>query len=112
MRLTLPFPPSANRYWRNYHGRMVRSAEAEAYIAAVGWHCNAAGVQPLTGNVCLIMDFYRPSKRMDLDNMFKILGDALQGFAYENDKQIVEIHAMRHDDKDEPRVEVLIQPVA
>jgi Holliday junction resolvase RusA-like endonuclease len=37
--------------------------------------------------------------------------DNLQGIAYVNDRQIVEIHARRFDDKANPRVEVIIEEV-
>lgn len=111
MRITLPYPVSANRYWRNVNGRMVRSAEATAYKQEVGWLCAALGIQPLTGNVCVSLDFYRPAKRGDLDNLLKVVFDSLNGWAYEDDKQIVEIHAMRHEGKDDPRVELSIQEI-
>lgn len=110
--LTLPYPPSSNRYYRNYNGRMVRSAEAEAYNISVGWHCNIAGITPVSGNVRVVLNFYRPAKMGDLDNRIKICLDALQGYAYENDKQIVEIHAYRREDKTEPRVEICIEAVS
>lgn len=106
--LTLPVPPSANRYWRHDRGNIHRSNEAEAYRHTVGWQCNVEGVRPLTGNVCISIDVYRPAKRGDLDNYLKVAIDSLIGFAYLDDKQIVEIHAMRHDDKDDPRLIVSI----
>lgn len=105
-RLTLPYPVSANRYWRNVSGRMVRSAQATAYKEAVGYLCNLAGIEPLEGDVRLALDLYRPRRSGDLDNFLKVLGDALQGHAYVDDKQVVEIHARRFDDKHNPRVEV------
>lgn len=110
--ITLPFPISANRYWRSYRGRVVVSAEATTYKTAVRWCCIEQGVQePLTGDVALTLDFYRPTKRVDLDNMQKILLDAIQGFAYLDDKQIIEIHARRFDDRANPRVEVCVSEV-
>lgn len=54
------------------------------------------------------MDFYRPAKRGDLDNRIKILLDALEGIAFENDSQIIEIHARRFDDKLNPRVSIVV----
>lgn len=106
MRLTLPYPPSANRYWRNVSGRMIRSREANEYKEQVGKHCAGLGMEVFAGDVCVSLDFYRPAKRGDLDNLLKVVFDSLNGWAYADDKQIVEIHAMRHDDKDDPRVEV------
>lgn len=110
-RLTLPYPPSANIYWRHNRGRIHRSEEADAYIEQVGWLCVNARVQRLEGHVCISVDVYRPARRGDLDNSLKVLIDALRGYAYTDDSQILEIHAMRHDDKKDPRVEVSIEAV-
>jgi Holliday junction resolvase RusA-like endonuclease len=54
------------------------------------------------------LDFYFPSERGDLDNRIKVMLDALQGLAFENDSQIREIVARRFKDKDRPRVMVQI----
>lgn len=104
--LTLPNPPSANRYWRRAGRHIHKSAEAKAYQEAVAWL--AHGVQPLQGEVAVHLAWYRPAKRGDLDNRIKVILDALNGVAYEDDKQIVKIIAERHDDKHEPRVEVVV----
>ncbi len=108
MKLTLPFPPSANRYWRHCRGRTFVSAEATQYRRAVADVLLRAKREPLAGDVRVVLDFYRPAKRGDLDNRIKILCDCLQGAAYENDSQIVEIHARQYDDKRAPRVEIEI----
>lgn len=111
LKITLPFPPSGNRYFRNVNGRMVRSREANDYKAQVGTLCNLEGLQPLAGNVCVTVDVYRPIKRGDLDNYTKILLDSLNGWAYRDDAQIVELHASRHEDAANPRVEVSVEVV-
>lgn len=111
MTITLPPPPSANRYWRNFRGRTVVSGEAKAYKDAAAWLARAAGMdEPLTGNVALTVRWYRERKAGDLSNRLKILEDALQGVAYVNDSQIVRIVAERYDDKRNPRVEVEVTP--
>jgi crossover junction endodeoxyribonuclease RusA len=107
-KLILPYPPSANIYWRHNRGRTHRSQEANEYIAQVGWLCVAERIAPIRGNVCLSVDFYRPAKRGDLDNLLKVLIDALRGYAYDDDKQIIELHAGRYDDKNEPRAVVVV----
>lgn len=91
---------------------MVISDDARLYKAAVGWQCQAAGVAPYTGPVRVTLTFYRPAKRGDLSNRIKILEDALNGHAYNDDAQIVELHAFRREDKRNPRVEVDIVPVS
>ena len=110
MTITLPPPVSANRYWRNFRGRMVVSAEAKAYKEQVAWIARAAGVEMLDGNVAVTMKVYRQAKRGDLDNAAKILLDSLIGVAYADDSQIVRIVAERYDDKRNPRVEVEVTP--
>lgn len=107
-RITLDYPPSSNRYWRVYNNHVVRSTAATAYIDHVGSICALAGIQPLDGDVAVTLRVYRPMRRGDLDNRIKIVLDALQGFAYMNDEQVVAIHATRHDDKVNPRVELEI----
>lgn len=110
----LPFPPSANRYWRNVNGRMVKSAEADGYREEASWVAllalRDAGQhgKPLMGPVKAVLDFYFPSERGDLDNRIKIILDALQGVAYHNDSQIREIHARRFTDKQRPHVAIQI----
>jgi crossover junction endodeoxyribonuclease RusA len=113
MEFELPFPPSANRYWRNVNGRMVKSAEARAYRDEAGYACllqmyGKSRGRPLTGHIKAELDFYFPSERGDLDNRIKVMLDALQGLAFENDSQIREIVARRFKDKDRPRVMVQI----
>lgn len=106
MKITLDMPPSANRYWRHNQGRIHRSAEAMAYIQSVAWLCSTAGIEPLDGDVSVTLRFFRPARRGDLDNLLKVILDALQGYAYHNDSQIGIIHAVRLNDKLCPRVEV------
>lgn len=109
VRLTLPMPPSANRYWRKLKNRMVISDEAIAYKQHVTALVAGTVDTPYTGDIALIIDVFRRYKMGDLDNRLKIILDALQGTIYRDDKQIVEIHAIRHEDKLNPRVEVEVR---
>ena len=60
----------------------------------------------------LAVDVYHENMRPDLDNAFKILLDCLQGCkAIKNDRQCVEIHARKLVDKNNPRVEFVIEEV-
>ncbi len=106
---TLPYPPSANRYWRNYGGRMVVSAEAQAYKMTARAIANGKRPRAVVGNVTVHIMVYRPRRKGDLDNCLKVLLDALTGVAYEDDSQIVAIHAYRHEDKHNPRVVVTVE---
>jgi len=108
-RIVLPLPPSANRYWRHYNGRVVVSEAAKTYKAGVWLVAQYQGMHPFTGPVAVYVHVYRARKAGDLDNANKVLLDALCGIAYQDDAQIVELHSWRHDDKDNPRVEVEVQ---
>lgn len=109
--VVLPMPPSANRYWRHWGVRPVVSPEALAYKAQVGLLCLACGLhRPFLGPVALDVQVHRAQKSGDLSNRIKVLEDALQGHAYLDDDQVVEIHARRHDDPEDPRVVVTVTP--
>jgi crossover junction endodeoxyribonuclease RusA len=107
--MMLPYPISTNRYWRNFGGRTVRSAEAMAYKDEVGWIAKKEKLDLLTGPVSVEMTLHPPApkdwekrqkkdyqwalkvRRIDLDNAQKVVLDALQGIAYVNDSQITSL---------------------
>jgi len=94
--LELDYPVSANRYWRMFRGRMVRSSEANAYRQHVtqetlDWD------DPLTEGPVKVYLTLHPKMRkdglasetvIDLDNCIKVGLDALQGIVFFNDKQV------------------------
>lgn len=138
IQLTLPYPISANVYWRSFvprgHQRAIvtLSDEAKAYKRQVGQLCALAGVrQPLVGRVAVEIDLYpqRPldwAKRarkapmswdddvrcIDLDNANKVLLDSLKGVAIEDDRWVRELHARRMEPDGEARVVVRIAALA
>lgn len=100
--LSLPIPPSANRYWRMSGHHIIVSEEAKAYKQMVRLFCGQVDRMP--GDVAVSFTVYRARKSGDLDNYTKVMLDALKGTLYEDDSAVVEIHAKRADDKDNPRV--------
>lgn len=108
IKLTLPFSPSANRYWRSAPRKgLVPSAEAEAYKRLVAQV--AHGTRPLVGDVRVAIEVYRPRRIGDLDNSQKVLFDALRGIAFLDDAQVASISAERRDDPARPRVEFIAE---
>jgi Holliday junction resolvase RusA-like endonuclease len=85
---------------------MVRSKVATEYKQAVRAIINSMDIEPTERDCVLTLRVYRPRKVGDLDNRQKVLIDALNELVYLDDKQVVEIHSYRHDDKKNPRVEV------
>lgn len=117
--LTLPYPISANVYWRTRVAGKVAmtyvSNEAKAYKAEVAKLCKLAGIAaPILGRVQIDVQLFphRPldwQKRqrqhgpgwddtvqcMDLDNANKVLLDALKNLAIEDDKFVRVLHSER-----------------
>ena len=137
--LTLPYPVSANRYWKaiTIPGRtmMAPTKEAKAYKAQCQALARIVGMpEPLQGRLALHVKLFpaRPqdwAKRaqkdpdhwadsvrcMDLGNCEKVLSDALNGIAWIDDKQLHRITLERCDpddrgDRVEIRIERLVVP--
>ena len=108
MKLTLPEPPSANRYWRHAKGRTYLSPEALQYRQDVAAICLPKRLEKIAGPLVMSVVWYRGIVSGDLDNRLKQLGDALRGYAYTDDAQVVEIHAYRVDRPRKPGVEVTL----
>lgn len=136
--LTLPYPLSANRYWRpvklGAHISIVPTKEAKAFRADIAARCRDQGVRaPLAGRVHIDVKLYpaRPQdwqRRMrvdgaawddtvrciDIDNANKVLLDALKDVAIEDDKWVRRLTSERMEPDGEARVVVTItaMPVA
>lgn len=103
----LPVPPSANKWWRmvtpkGKPSRMVLSADARLYKEGVGTLLRGqfrGRPVPLfpSGVVRLWLDWHRTARLGDLDKRQGVLLDALQGVVYDNDSQLVELHAVLHE---------------
>lgn len=130
--LILPYPPSANRYWRTAivggRAQTYPSAEAKAYKAAVRTLALQAGLrQPLAGRIALHVHLYpqRPQdwarrqrrapqtwdddvRCIDLGNCEKVLSDALNGVAWLDDKQHRRIVLQREEPDGDARLVVKI----
>lgn len=108
--LLLPYPPSANRYWRTDRGGKPHlSDEARAFRKKVKQRYG--GEDPLTCAVGVTLLLHRPQRSGDLDNFLKVTLDALKGIAFEDDSQVQEIVARRYEDKANPRVVVKVWPL-
>ncbi|HBE8973316.1 TPA: RusA family crossover junction endodeoxyribonuclease [Clostridioides difficile] len=53
----------------------------------------------------------RPNKKPDLDNIIKSVADSLNGIAYKDDSQIVEVVSKKYY-SDKPRVEVELEDIS
>ena len=114
MILTLPVPPSSNRWHRNVHGRVVKSEAARDYqelTRILALQQRIPLIEKPT-EVVVTIRWFREALRGDLDKRYSIMLDALEGIAFENDSQIAEIHAYRVLDRENPRIEVIVSRLA
>lgn len=106
--ITLPFPPSVNRYYRSPRsgplaGRTLISEEARKYRAAV---CSLVAESklggPMEGLLRVSVEVFVPDRRKrDLDNLGKSLFDSLtHAGVWGDDSQIDDLRIYRaRDDK-------------
>lgn len=112
LKFTLPYPPSVNHYLGHTRsGHMYRTQAANDYKEIVGWTLRDLNVDPLEGLLIVTVHAFRPRKAGDIDGILKVSLDAMNKLAYLDDKQIVELHVFRGDDKHNPRLEVQISEV-
>jgi crossover junction endodeoxyribonuclease RusA len=93
--LTLPWPPSTNRYWRTFQGRMIISAEGRSYRKAVADQVLIQrGAKHYAGKMKVEIEAWRPdNRRRDLDNLLKAALDACtHAGVWEDDSNIVDLH--------------------
>lgn len=97
--LTLPWPPSVNRYWRNLQGRTLISADGRKYrtevVASVLQQLRR--LPRLSGRLGVVIMVTPPDKRRrDLDNLFKAILDSLtHAGVWMDDSQIDDLHIVR-----------------
>jgi crossover junction endodeoxyribonuclease RusA len=135
IKLTLPYPISANRLWRTrVVGKIAMtylSPEGKAYKHQVAMIAKAAGItSPIAGRVAIDYTLYpnRPQdykRRMakdpegwddtvmclDLDNAQKVLLDSLKGIVMEDDKWVRSINARRAEPDGVGRIEVTVREI-
>jgi crossover junction endodeoxyribonuclease RusA len=104
-KIKLPYPISANRYWRTFRNRTVVSKEAGAYKKQVALLAMVANVKvsgkQVEVSITLLPRLTKSGVAslvvIDLDNALKVSLDALIGVAYIDDKQVRVIHARYGD---------------
>lgn len=118
--LVLRYPPSQNHYNlqrvvapRNPKKKpfvmFYPSTEAKAFKESAARIARNSGVPVLQGHILVVLRVYRPRRAGDLDNVSKVVFDALNRVAWNDDSQITRIESERFDDPANPRVEVIIQ---
>lgn len=106
--LTIPVPPSANRWHRRVNGRTLLSEEAREYTKTLRQRLVC---RPLTGELRVHVIWFRARRAGDVDKRAAIALDALQGIAFGDDAQIADHRITRNDSEPgAPRMVVRIEP--
>ena len=111
IKLTLPYPPSVNNLYATFGGRRIVSAKGRKFKSDIAVLARQQGAKLLDGDLSVTFRVFRPKRIGDLDNRLKISQDALKGICFADDKQIIEIHAFRFDDKTNPRIEIDLKEI-
>ena len=105
----LPVPKARPRFTGTICYTPARTKAHERLV----WVCACkAGVRRIDGPVAMTLTFWlsRPDS-CDLDNMAKTVLDALNGTAYADDRQVIDLHLVKRR-SDDPHTDVVIYPTA
>ena len=109
--IRLPLPPSVNRYWRTFRGRVLVSADGREYRRVVGMHVAASERGPMFSAPVYVAIVLNPpdKRRRDLDNVLKALLDSLTAAGvWGDDSQVDGLRITRGDRKEGGSVYVAI----
>ena len=97
MKFELPWPPSINRYYRTFRGRILISKDGREYRKTV---CNLLeGMKVVPGRLAVEIHAYPPDRRKrDLDNIQKALLDSIEHSGLiEDDANIDKLTTIRRE---------------
>lgn len=100
LHVNLPYPPSANRNWRQGNGRIYTPKNVKTFREAVVWKLLEARAKDFPKCQQYAVDislFAADRRRRDDDNAMKALWDAISEspFLWDDDSQIVDHHVRR-----------------
>lgn len=112
-----PVPKARPRFVRGHTMTDPRTTRGEQSVVMAA---RRARVRPLDGPVIVWLAYWRRTRvHCDIDNLVKLTLDALNGIAWQDDHQVVELHVTKRVDPDRPRTEVrlacgapVVEPVA
>src|SRR3990167_2048840 len=110
-KIILSLPPSVNQQFGGGGGRFYKSEKAKDWFDAAGFDVLVQWGErngELKGKVRLFIYWFFKRER-DIDSGLKPLLDVLTGIVYQDDKQVTEVNMRKYSDKEDPRVEIVIE---
>lgn len=97
--ILMPYPVGVNRVWRNFKGRMVANPAAESWKRTAANLARMSGLSLHSGPVSVHYKLHPKANqdgssskvRLDIDAPAKALLDALNGVAWNDDKQVIRL---------------------
>ncbi|HEY8343246.1 MAG TPA: RusA family crossover junction endodeoxyribonuclease [Calditerricola sp.] len=113
-----PVPKQRPRLGVQLRGRRIIKAhvytprETQRYAEHVRQCALAAGVKPIDGPVAMEIDLWLYGYRGDASNYWKNIEDALNGVAYHDDRQVVDVKCRIHKarKRTDQRAEIVVRP--
>jgi crossover junction endodeoxyribonuclease RusA len=103
----VPVPKGRPRFFRGHAVTPKRTRDYEKKVREVAMAAAAECGWVADDRDCwLNVIVCRAAKRGDLDNYVKAITDAINGVAYDDDRRIAYINAVRREDKNYPKVTV------
>ena len=120
MILVLPNPISNNAKANVVGGKLYTTKKTNSFKKEVGWLAKASRCKMLTGNVSVSIDYHprqnldgsASESRLDIDNIPKVLFDALKGIAWVDDKQVTKLFIQIASPKPDGGLTVIIEGIA
>tara|TARA_R110000824_G_scaffold268440_2_gene457048 strand:- start:1004 stop:1411 length:408 start_codon:yes stop_codon:yes gene_type:complete len=102
-----PFPKERPRVAK---GRAYTPKKTHGQEQLIQIYAKKSRMTPITGDVRLFLFFSGAHHAADLDNLCKLVKDALNGIAYNDDKQVVDLHAFKRKATGDPYTAVYVGP--
>ncbi len=88
--------------------RVIKSKKALSYLKTFAQQCPVRD-NLFTDDVAVGIRIYYASRRPDLDE--SLILDALQNYAYKNDRQVKAKYILHSLDKENPRTQIIVAPM-
>lgn len=95
--------------YMDYHGATIDELQGELKLTVMAYFKMPKSASKKKKQQMELGEI-RPIKKPDMDNIIKIVSDALNGIAYEDDKQITNVVAEKYYSY-EPRVEITVEKI-
>lgn len=82
---------------KNGKPTIIKNKEAKEFTKFIQYECIRSKIKPLEGTISFKCDILiKTRKNFDIDSIFKLLLDSLNKYAYNDDKQIIELIIRKH----------------